>query len=242
MMIFSRSNHIYWGISAFSAIPFFLLFKTSTIAFQRPKYAFKRSFANAAVQRIVLPASDIAAIIGANPYKAPNDVLESLWQKYQSETKTFRTSSERAIEVIQSDSTGKLMKILTQAVKLAETAGSSQEAQQSLLNASSQLEQISVLSSEQKLLAQEYLRGAVSTTFGVQAEQRTAQLTSAEIAVEGKKLLFENKYFSMPVLKTENRRFDIVGKIDGLEMDREGKLKLVEIKNRMKRLFRGKQS
>ena len=46
--------------------------------------------------RVVLKASEIAAILGKNQYKPRQEVLDELWKKYSPETFTGKTKRDKA--------------------------------------------------------------------------------------------------------------------------------------------------
>ena len=53
------------------------------------------------VKRVVLKASDIAAIVGKNRYKKPNEIIDNLWSKYKPETFEGKTKDQMAYDAIQ---------------------------------------------------------------------------------------------------------------------------------------------
>jgi hypothetical protein len=53
------------------------------------------------MMRIVIKASDVAAIVGRNPYKPTSEVRADMWKKYWPETFTGQTKNDRAESVFQ---------------------------------------------------------------------------------------------------------------------------------------------
>ena len=53
------------------------------------------------IEKVTLKASDIASIIGMNPYKKPKEVLDNLWAKYAPETFEGKTKEQEALDTIQ---------------------------------------------------------------------------------------------------------------------------------------------
>ena len=50
--------------------------------------------------KITLKASEVAAILGRNPYKPRKEVLDELWKKYSPDTFTGKTKRDRAEEAL----------------------------------------------------------------------------------------------------------------------------------------------
>jgi hypothetical protein len=188
---------------------------------------------------IGIPASDVAAIIGENPYKTPNEVMEKLWEKYQKTTKTFKTDIEKALEIIERDQTGYLNNLLISSINTAKRATSSDQAREKLHEVVSKVDSIEGLNSNEKLLTKDLLRGSISTTFGVQSETKTAIKSQDLIATDGIKLVESKRTYSLPILKSDSYEFTVRGRIDRLKIYPDGSTKLVEIKNRINKLFKG---
>ena len=90
--------------------------------------------------------------------------------------------------------------------------------------------------SEQQLLV-DYLKKEVSTSHGIKAEKETATGMAEISAIENSVFQEDKNYYSCSLLSTELYTYQIVGRIDGLEVRPDGTLVLVEIKNRMRKLF-----
>lgn len=69
--------------------------------------------------KIIINASDIAAAIGKNPFKQPDEIIDNLWLKYQKETITFDTHEQTLDKAINADISGQAIKILNESIKLA---------------------------------------------------------------------------------------------------------------------------
>lgn len=90
--------------------------------------------------------------------------------------------------------------------------------------------------SEQQLLV-DYLKKEVSTSHGIKAEKETAKGMAEISAIENSVFQEDQNYYSCSLLSTGLYTYQIVGRIDGLEVRPDGTLVLVEIKNRMRKLF-----
>lgn len=187
---------------------------------------------------IFISASDVSAIVGKNRYKSREDVLELMWQRYAPHTKTFLTTSEAAMKTISSEKSGETLKVFKEATTLAGAAMSSSGVQDVIKNATEKVKENDNLSLPEKQLVIELLRSSVSTTFGTIAERRTANIEQNQVSDIGIKVVEVEETFTMPLIETEHYQFYLVGRIDRLEFFPDGKIVLVEIKNRVNRLFR----
>jgi len=187
---------------------------------------------------IVIAASDVSAIVGKNRYKSQTNVLDIMWQRYAPETKTFFTSSEAALNIICSEKSGRALRTLNEAISLAATAGSSSVLQSVIEKATSDIKRNENLSVAEKQLTVEFLKSKTSTTFGTKAEKRTADIEQDMVSEMGIAVVEVDESFSMYLLETDYHIYYLVGRIDRLEFCPDGKVILVEIKNRVNRLFR----
>ena len=86
-------------------------------------------------KRVVLKASDVAAIIGRHQYKPRDEVFNDYWKKYSPDTFTGQTKKEKALEALGASESAQ--KILESA--LAFEAKDSKEAAQTFENAKTQV-------------------------------------------------------------------------------------------------------
>lgn len=76
------------------------------------------------------------------------------------------------------------------------------------------------------------------TLHGTQSEDKTVARMQVDTIGVGSRLDKVDKFFNMRVLETKAFKFDIVGKIDCVETRADGTKVLVEIKNRVNKLFK----
>ena len=181
--------------------------------------------------RIVLKASEIAAIIGRNPYKPSDEVRDEMWKRYWPDTFTGQTKVDKAWTALRASD---------EAIKVLENAAavktkSSDEAEAVFVQARSKIETDEKLTEDQKVDVIEHIRSKVYTGHGTRSEDKTSDKVSND---EGVKLVKDNSFYNLPICEIENYKFQIVGKIDRIEERPDGSKILVEIKNRTKRLFR----
>jgi len=180
---------------------------------------------------VVIKASDVAAIIGRNPYKPPDEVRDEIWKKYWPETFTGQTKRDKAWAAL--DASADAIKVLDAAS--AVKTQSSNEAEKVFQEARSKIETDEKLTPEQKSDVIEHIRSTVYTGHGTRSEDKTSDKISIQ---ENAKLVRDNSFYRIPICEIGEFDFEIVGKIDRIQEMDDGSRVLVEIKNRTKRLFR----
>jgi hypothetical protein len=182
-------------------------------------------------KRVVLKASDVAAIIGRHQYKSREEVFNDYWNKYSPDTFTGKTKKAKALEAI--GASERAQQILESA--LAYEAKDSKEAAQTFEKAKAQVNLDPKLSIEQKAEVIEHLRSKVYTAHGTRSEDKTSDKVAKETGV---RLVRDDNFYNLEVCTLGHTKFVICGKIDRIEEKDDGSRVLVEIKNRTNRLFR----
>jgi len=183
------------------------------------------------VSRVVLKASEVAAIIGRNKYKPRSEVLDELWKKYSPETFKGKTKNDRAQEALSASSEARTVLASAVAIK----ARDSNQVQDVFNTARDAVNSDSKLTETQKIEVIEHLRSRVYTTHGTRSEDKTSVKVQAE---EGVKLVKDNSFYNYEVCTLGDTKFVVTGKIDRIEEHPDGSRTLVEIKNRTNRLFK----
>jgi len=181
--------------------------------------------------RIVLKASDVAAILGRNQYKPRQEVLQDLWKKYSPATFTGKTKKDRAEEALSASTEAQA----TLAKALNTSAKDSLEVQKIYKEAVQKVKSDTKLTTAQKAEVAEHLRSRVYTTHGTRSEDKTADKVTTQ---ENVKWVKDNSFYNYDVCELGDRKFVVTGKIDRIEERPDGSKILVEIKNRTNRLFR----
>lgn len=181
--------------------------------------------------RVVIKASDVAAIIGRNPYKPQAEVRADIWKKYWPESFTGLTKKDKAWGALNSSS--EAISVLEEAAAVKTT--SSTEAENVFQMARAKIEVDEKLTNEQKFDVIEHIRSRVYTGHGTRSEDRTSEKMESEENVILKK---DNSFYRIPICEIGEFDFEIVGKIDRVQEQPDGSRVLVEIKNRTKRLFK----
>jgi hypothetical protein len=180
--------------------------------------------------RIILKASNVAAMIGRNRYKPRQEVLDELWKKHRPQTFKSKTKDDRAEESL-SVST-EAQSVLENSLKI-ETKNSDQ-VQEVFKAAQEAINFDPKLNKEQKAEVIEHIRSKVYTTHGTRSEDKTADTVSV---TEGIKLTRDDNFYTIPVCDISDNKYVICGKVDRIEERPDGSRILVEIKNRTNRIF-----
>jgi hypothetical protein len=182
-------------------------------------------------KRVILKASDVAAIIGRHQYKSRDEVFNDYWKKYSPETFTGLTKNDKAEAALAASSTAQQVLASALAVK----AKDSSEVAKTFEEAKSKVSSDSKLNSEQKAEVIEHLRSKVYTTHGTRSEDKTSDKVEKET---GARLVRDDSFYNLDVCTLGRTKFVICGKIDRIEEKDDGSRTLIEIKNRTNRLFR----
>lgn len=181
---------------------------------------------NIGVPKIVLKASDVAAMIGRNRYKKPNEVANNLWAKYSPKTFKGQTVEQIALSAISECPVSKSLLIDTQ--KFKSTDSSSVE--QKYRAVTRQLVDNCQLESSKMNAVRDHLRKTLYTEHGISHEDKTAEMNPNFIR--------DDTFYKYKVCTIEGTVYELVGRVDRLVKDIDGNLTIVEIKNRANGLFR----
>ena len=115
-------------------------------------------------QRIVIRASDVAAIIGKNSYKPPYEVFDDMWKKYCPDTFEGRTELDLAQESLTKASVEEIS-LITKAFEYKPT--DSLDANNQIKIVEEKIIQSKTLSAEDKERVMSLVRGTISTSYGI---------------------------------------------------------------------------
>jgi len=181
--------------------------------------------------RIILKASNVAAMVGRHRYKPRQEVMDELWKKYAPTKFTGKTKEDKATEVLSLSDNAK--NAIENALKIE--AQNSTQVQNVFNEAKAKINFDSKLNSEQKAELVEHLRSKVYTTHGTRSEDKTSDKVEAD---EGSRLVRDDKFHQFEVCVIDDVKYVVMGKVDRIEERPDGSKVLVEIKNRTNRLFR----
>ena len=176
------------------------------------------------VPKVIIGASSVASAIGIGFKKQP-ELIEELWKKYSPDTFEGKTKKDKALEILMWNTSTK--KILEDAENFK--SENSAEVAQKTRAVYHQIEH-SGLSAEDMVIAKDHLRKTLYTNHGTRNEYKTADADTA-------KLVEDDTFYTHDICMIEGTLYQIVGRIDRLQMNEDGSRTLVEIKNRAKGLF-----
>ena len=176
------------------------------------------------VPKVIIGASSVATAIGIGFKKQP-ELIEELWKKYSPQTFEGKTKEDKALEILMWNTSTK--KILEDAENFK--SENSAEVAQKTRAVYHQIEH-SGLSAEDMIIAKDHLRKTLYTNHGTRNEYKTADADKA-------KLVEDDTFYTHDICTIEGTLYQIVGRIDRLQMNEDGSRTLVEIKNRAKGLF-----
>jgi hypothetical protein len=181
--------------------------------------------------RVVLKASDVAAIIGRNPYKPISEVRDELWKKYNPDTFMGRTRLDKAMEALAISEGARAVLDEAAAVRTKDSS----EAVAVFTKAEAAVKADPLLNAVQKAEVIDHLRSKVWTGHGTRSEDKTSDKVSADT---GARFVRDDSFYTYEVCVLDGIKFVVCGKIDRIEERPDGSKVLVEIKNRTRGLFR----
>lgn len=179
------------------------------------------------IPKVIIGASAVASAIGINQYRKPHELIEELWKKYSPQTFEGMTKEEEALVVLNSMVTTK--KILEDAEKFK--SQNSTDVQQETRRLYHQIEHSGLLPQDM-VKAKDHIRKTLFTNHGTRNEKKTAQTDKY-----ADNLIEDDTFYKYEICEIMGTKYEIVGRIDRIQMNEDGSRTLVEIKNRTKALF-----
>lgn len=173
---------------------------------------------------VTISASDVAACIGKNPYKSPDEIRTKILAKYGAD-KTVKTKDQEVEALLATHADAQsLLAAITESAGVASAASVRQHVKEKL-----QSLQVDCSVEERKQI-EKYMYSKAATIHGTKSEDRTADCLGANVARD-------DAFYTYPLLTCMNVRFQIVGKIDRMQTEADGSKTIIEIKNRVRGLF-----
>lgn len=176
------------------------------------------------VPKVIIGASSVSSAVGVG-YKKPPELIEDLWKKYSPQTFEGQTKEDAALEVLTTNPTTE--KILRDVENFR--SESSTDVDQKIRAVYHQIEH-SGIEPKDMLLVKDHLRKTLYTNHGTRNESKTADADKAN-------LVEDDTFYKMDICTIEGTLYQIVGRIDRIQLNENGSRTLVEIKNRANRLF-----
>ena len=176
------------------------------------------------IPKVIIGASSVATAIGIG-FKRQPELIEELWKKYSPKTFDGKTKDEIALEVFEANP------ITEKILKDAENFKSenSTDVEQKIRAMYHQLEH-SNLQPKDIIIAKDHIRKTLYTNHGTRNEHKTADADSA-------KLVEDDTFYKVDICTIEGTLYQIVGRVDRIQLNEDGSRTLVEIKNRANKLF-----
>src|SRR6056300_1862676 len=185
---------------------------------------YERTIKPIGVPKVIIGASSVATAIGLG-FKKPVELVEELWKKYSPTTFEGQTKEDAALEVL--NSTPRSKQILSDAEGFR--SETSADVEQKLRGLYHQVERSGMLPKDM-IVAKDHIRKTLYTNHGTKNEYKTADADKA-------KLIEDDTFYKMDICTIEGTLYQVVGRIDRIQMNEDGSRTLVEIKNRANRLF-----
>lgn len=176
------------------------------------------------VPKVIIGASSVASAVGIG-FKRMPELVEELWKKYSPHTFEGQTKNDKALEVINSSESVK--KILVDAESFK--SDTSTDVNQKVRALYHQIEH-SGLEPKDIVVAKDHIRKTLFTNHGTRNEDKTADTDAAN-------LVEDDTFYTYDVCTIEGTLYQIVGRVDRIQMNEDGSRTLVEIKNRANKLF-----
>lgn len=182
------------------------------------------------MKRIILKASNVAAMVGRHKYKPRSEVFDEIMKKYAPDKFTGKTKEDLANEALAVSS--EAQEVLKAAVSIK--AEDSTQVQEVFKKARDNINFDSKLNKKQKEEVIEHLKSQVYTSHGIRSEDKTSEKVKVD---EGARLTRDDTFYQLEVCTLDDIRYVIMGRVDRIEERPDGSRILVEIKNRTNRLF-----
>ena len=176
------------------------------------------------IPKVIIGASSVATAIGLG-FKRQPELISELWKKYSPQTFEGKTKEDAALDILMWNTSTK--KILEEAETFK--SENSADVAQKMRAVYHQIEH-SGLAPQDMVLAKDHLRKTLYTNHGTRNEYKTADADKAN-------LVEDDTFYTHDICTIEGTLYQIVGRIDRIQMNEDGTRTLVEIKNRAKCLF-----
>jgi DNA polymerase III epsilon subunit-like protein len=183
-----------------------------------------RELKNIGIPKVIIGASSVASAIGIG-FKRQPELISDLWKKYSPQTFEGTTKEDKALEIFTANP---ITKNILEEVENFKSEKST-DVEQKIRAVYHQIEH-SGLTPQDMVLAKDHLRKTLYTNHGTRNEYKTADADHAN-------LIEDDTFYKHDICTIEGTLYQIVGRIDRIQMNEDGTRTLVEIKNRAKALF-----
>ena len=184
----------------------------------------ERTLKPTGIPKVIIGASSVASAVGIG-FKRMPELVEELWKKYSPQTFEGQTKNDKALEVINSNEATKRILVEAESFK----SDSSSDVNQKIRALYHQIEH-SRLEPKDIIVAKDHIRKTLFTNHGTRNENKTANTDSAN-------LIEDDTFYTYDICTIEGTLYQIVGRVDRIQVNEDGTRTLVEIKNRANKLF-----
>lgn len=179
---------------------------------------------------VIIPASKVAQAIGRNKYCTPDEFINDTLRKISpSAVPEYRTQAEQIKKIItKSDAAAKL--INKAQLHVSKNSNDALDMSSKLNLDLSNLDTASLNKDDQLVLSQ-HIRKTIFTNHGHKHEEVAAKFAKQS-------LVEDDTLYKLKICTIGQLRFEVWGSIDRIQENDDGTTTLVEIKNRVRRLFR----
>lgn len=174
-------------------------------------------------KKIIIKASDVASVIGMNQFKKPDEVRDELLKRFSPETFQGKTREELALHAIGQSASA------THLLQRTETLAPG-DVKNKLAAIYAAVDQDTTIVKENVHDVKDHLRKVLYTNHGIRSEDITADL-------DENTLVKDDTFYSYDVCTIQGTLYQIVGRIDRMQIMEDGSKMVVEIKNRSNGLF-----
>ena len=143
--------------------------------------------------------------------------------------------AEELLNILLSDTSQTVSKVLQSTELQVKQATKADEVNAVIKQAVEGISQLKQLSTRDQQILVQHVQQQASKAHGTKAEATTASTYQAQVVSSS--IREDDTYYSHDLLVLDEVTYRIVGKIDRLEVQENGEEILIEIKNRMRRLF-----
>jgi hypothetical protein len=190
----------------------------------------RSSFVSNRSKVVTIRASEVAAILDRNKFVKRSEIFDTMWKRHAPATFSGQTKDEIALSALERcDPAEKSLLVATAQYRAKDAI----DAKTQYVKAEKTIKSSITLSPIDKAVVLDQLKSQVFTAHGIRAESKTADLIQEK---ENVVLQVDEKFYNFPLCVIGGTRYQISGKIDRIEQV-DDEIILVEIKNRMNKLF-----
>ena len=195
--------------------------------------------------KIFINVSELAIITGHNRFNYLSDYIIKLYQRYfnQDYRRILKLIKEEKKQITKSESAQECIQRVVKSNNLnienklqgCLKSNNVQELSKKQESLQEEIAKSKTISKKDKDLINQSIKSLTNTNFGTKQENNVVQYYESIIK---KEIITTDHFFVKELFKTKDNIWSIGGKIDGLFIDDKNQKVLLEVKNRVKKLFK----